>query len=806
MAYRSSPSGLWSGMRSLRLVAVLLAVLALVLTALAACRSPTAGGASENLLAGRMPARSEGVGRPERLTDDKAAPSGDTWNSGMSSVFSSTRSFVEYDLGQPTAIGAAWLQGDNNDTYVISVSDDGRSWRTAWRAGPTGEPGMRARLADDLHETGRYVRVTVEGGDGAYALSEVQLFSARPAVFPPPLAIERARPPLENVRSNLLLFGVALGVVLYASRDKARWWWTLAAVLPAAVAAARLGWSMADAWPLSARELSLLRGMVAVVGALAVLREVWSPARFMANRPVVLSVLGVCAALSLASFWNLGRPQFPDHKRPGGDALVFVHTADMRVYYPVAKYWKELNYDGLYMASVAAYVDDVPGVTLDSLARTPLRSLSTHHVVTVGDIKDQIASIHTRFSPERWEQFKADMRYFRLTMGVRDYLGTMTDHGANATPVWMAIAHVLFMWTKASDTTLTLAGLLDPLLLLIAFIAIGRAFGVRTMLVSMIIFGANDYYMFGTNWGGATLRHDWMAYLAIGASALKKERWGLGGAMLMFAAMIRAFPAFALIGATMPPLWWLGRWVREHKRLPSLATLRVEQGSWLRIATGATAFGVVAWLLSSIMMGFRSWGQWAYKIYLLNRDPHVNHVSLRAFLAGSEGDFNAIVASRWPVLAVAVALFLLLTFLATRGKHLASASMAGLILVPIVLHPANYYAHLVFLLPLIVLEVRKPSGNGAWWPLRPGDGGAWVALLVMCGALYLTTLTTSLELHFYLASGILVMTLATMLLVIVGADFGLGSQTPVPASTTVPASEPSPPPAPDAPEPDPSAS
>lgn len=105
--------------------------------------------------------------------------------------------------------------------------------------------------------------------------------------------------------------------------------------------------------------------------------------------------------------------------------------------------------------------------------------------------------------------------------------------------------------------------------------------------------------------------------------------------------------------------------------------------------------------------------------------------------------------------------------------------MAGLILVPIVMHPANYYAHLVFLLPMVVLEARKDSGTGAFWPLRPGDAAAWVALLAMCGALFITTLTPSLELHFYSASGILMLTLVVMLLSIAGGDFHLSAQTPV---------------------------
>ena len=52
--------------------------------------------------------------------------------------------------------------------------------------------------------------------------------------------------------------------------------------------------------------------------------------------------------------------------------------------------------------------------------------------------------IRARFSPERWEEFKKDMKYFIDTMGPRDYLGSMQDHGGNATPVWMLSAWLIF--------------------------------------------------------------------------------------------------------------------------------------------------------------------------------------------------------------------------------------------------------------------------------------------------------------------------------------------------------------------------
>jgi len=51
----------------------------------------------------------------------------------------------------------------------------------------------------------------------------------------------------------------------------------------------------------------------------------------------------------------------------------------------------------------------------------------------------------------------------------------------------------------------------DALLLSLAFAAIGWAYGLRTMLVAITMFGAMDLYQFGSNWFGSPLRHDWLS-------------------------------------------------------------------------------------------------------------------------------------------------------------------------------------------------------------------------------------------------------------------------------------------------------
>ena len=98
-------------------------------------------------------------------------------------------------------------------------------------------------------------------------------------------------------------------------------------------------------------------------------------------------------------------------------------------------------------------------------------------------------------------------------MGSSAYLGTVTDHGGNATPAWIVIAHLLFSSAPASEGALFAMALIDPLLLGLCFLCIARSFGVRTMLLCIVLFGCTDFSRFGATLVGSTLRYDWLAGL-----------------------------------------------------------------------------------------------------------------------------------------------------------------------------------------------------------------------------------------------------------------------------------------------------
>ena len=722
-----------------------------------------AAGSPDNLLADRSPHASQRVRRTHVLTDGNAARAGSYWKTTVTTQLDNLESFVVYDLGQEQKIGAVWLQGDSNDVYDVSGSKDGTRYETIFRAEQVSDVGMRSRYAANLHASARYIRLTALAGDGAFSVSELQVFGESPERFPPAVTEVSGAPLERRVRDATLLFGFALiGLVVVAYRGAPRWWLVVLAVL-ALLGAYGFFDAVRDAWPLGSREISTVRCTLALVAMVAILRESFFPAKIPAYRPAILGALGVSALLSFMAFYNLGHPQFWDNRR---GEWTFVHYLDLRQYYPTAKYFPELGYRGMYEADVAAYVED-HHVSLDSLQTLPMRDLSDLRGSTVGDQRAGVESVKKKFSPERWQEYKRDAAYFRESMGTPHYLEMMNDMGGNATPVWMGLAHILFSFLHADNTSFLVTALLDPLLLLGAFLAVGRAFGVRTALACMVIFGANDFIMYGTNWAGATLRHDWLAYIALGAAAVRTKRYALGGALFALSATIRAFPALTLVGATIPALWWMYDHFRANKKLPSLATIRAEQKPTVRLLLGATATLAVLVGLSAIVLAPDAWIDWASKVGQLSSGPHANHISLRSLIAGWGDDQASMLRARMPIFLGAVFCYIAAVFVAARRLPPERAAVLALVLVPVLFYPANYYIHLVCFLPLVINE--KDSDRKSQ-PLGPVDGAVAMTLLGMCAAQFIAVLITENGVHFYLNGVLLFIAITTMLLVLLKAE------------------------------------
>jgi hypothetical protein len=697
-----------------------------------------------SLLEGKQPTRAFGVKNPSRAADGLAVFDGDGWRTTRTSVLESGQSLLEWDLGAPTDIRGAIVQGDNNDRYHLWTSLDGTEFTPAWTAEPSSEPGMRTRSNAFVAANGRYVRLTASGGDNKFSISELALFSD-PAEMsgyaPPKLRGEDPDEASDNGWSHVLWAGLLL--ILLSARAAPDWLkWALAGLFTIAVLnAVSVTWGV---WPVGDRQVPFVRAVAAGLALAAVLRGRWPGQGGWSMQPGSQRfILTSCAAIALFAFGNVGRAQFYD---VGQGRPTFLHHYDMRVYFPIAKYFSELRFDGVYAASAAAYADDATGGQLEPLGGTSFRDLHSHETTTVATSAEFIRQVKARFTPQRWAEFQQDMRYFREGMGPGGYLGSMMDHGGNATPVWFLSARGLFGLMRASDTALWAGVALDVLLLVLAFASIAWAFGWRTAVVSAVVFGAMDFYMFGTNWFGATLRHDWLSLWAIGIACLKKERYRLAGAALVWAAMIRAFPAVTFVTLLAPLIGTVVGLYWKDRRWPSAAQWREWLGPLPCVAQGAAVWGGLLFVKTLIFFGPGAWLEWLHKVSLLNRDGHVNNLAMKTWLITDTAPWllAAVLWTGWVMWAAA-------------RCDWARAAAWGVALVPVWFNPANYYLHCVFLLCVLADELRREEDAV---DLR--STLVWSALTLMCVVSFSTTFLTDTGTHFRVETYVLFGTLGAL--------------------------------------------
>ncbi|MBN2576808.1 MAG: hypothetical protein JXP73_19755 [Deltaproteobacteria bacterium] len=676
----------------------------------------------KNLLAGLRPTKSYGVKHAERLTDGLLSNEGDEWLTDVTSRFSSSRSFVEYDLGSPQTFRCVLVQADNNDVYFMYASLDGQSWQQIWRVGTETGAGMRARTTK-LDLATRYLRLSATGGDALYSVSEIAAYAECPPVpWPSDLPHAHGIPAGDATDTKVLVFGILAGAFVLFHRRKGN---NLQYVLlfPVFGALWMLVAELVDLYPFFNQEPPL-RALAAGLAALVVLKEAFLAKRWPPHKAVSLATLGFSAFVAFGTYYHFGMPQFFDQAK---GRRTLVHTWDMRHYYPVAKYFPELRFDGLYLGSLAAYIDNTPGFSPDKLRNVHLRDLRDAEMRTGTEVAAELPGIRARFSPERWEEFKRDMKYFSDTMGGTDYLNSMQDHGGNATPVWILPAYFMFNAAPAGELIISLAGLIDPILVLFFFYVLYRTFGLRVMLYVMVIWGATDFYNFGSNLMGSTLRQDWLVALGLGACALKKGRYALGGVLVAYGGLIRAFPAMATFFFLVPLGWFaFDAWLARRK-LPTRAEWREGQRPALRAFVGAAICVTVLVALTSAIFGVRgSWVAWKEKIEVHATGPSTNNVGLRNVMAfspslsakalaehrrpGPWGDWGyaqrMTFASRRPLFYAILLLATALALLACRGRRLEEASLIGLLTIPFYFYPSNYYCHFVFLLPLVVIRPK----------------------------------------------------------------------------------------------------
>lgn len=172
--------------------------------------------ANKNLLATATARPIRGIEKPNVLTDGQLTFEGDEWNTDWTSKVA-TDGIMEWDLGSTKPIGAGFIQGDNNDTYILLGSDDGTTWFSLWRTDIDALAGIRSRQNLAINKQARYVRLSAEGGDKLYSVAELILVSD-PANLKVDWLPRRPKPPRPEARFDagwLVTLGVAAWFVWY---------------------------------------------------------------------------------------------------------------------------------------------------------------------------------------------------------------------------------------------------------------------------------------------------------------------------------------------------------------------------------------------------------------------------------------------------------------------------------------------------------------------------------------------------------------------------------------------------------------
>lgn len=215
--------------------------------------------------------------------------------------------------------------------------------------------------------------------------------------------------------------------------------------------------------------------------------------------------------------------------------------ADATYYYLNSKYFDELGYTELYRAMLVAD-DEGPRRFADVPRYRDL--IEYEQELPRATAIAASAEIKARFSPARWNAFKRDLEAITSHQAAGGWRYFFIDHGYNPPPSWTLVGGTLARATPVEDLKRITA--VDMALVVALFLAIGLVMGWPTLLCTLLFFSVT----FSGRWpilGQSILRFDWLVAVVGAVLALKKERHGLAGGLLTYAALTRVFPAiFAL--------------------------------------------------------------------------------------------------------------------------------------------------------------------------------------------------------------------------------------------------------------------
>lgn len=398
------------------------------------------------------------------------------------------------------------------------------------------------------------------------------------------------------------------------------------------------------------RSVKITKAAIAMVAAAAVFYE---HHRKGINRPIAerwKKFVGIALALAaITCYFNGFRFGYPK----------YYHRWDQYHYYMGSKYFHELGYDGLYKCGVVAQdelrlvryrpqrVDDegsrfaaVRTIDMRKEMRDPdkkVRSLGGDNLLTpVKDILAHPEECRELFTPERWQEYLADVKFYRIVSGKGYWTDMQKDHGFNPPPVWTIAGKFFAELHPASVSYLQFLATLDILYLVGMFVALYWAFGWRVFAVGAIFWGTQASAPFYWT-GGAFLRQDWLFYSVLSVACLRKRCFKLAGAALVYAGLLRIFPGLVVIGTLVPFVTHIVKRRRIHPDHRQMllggvlaAAVLIPTSLWVSGTDGYQAF-------------------YRHTIEVHDETPLTNHMGLRVIIAHQFFDVQA----GWPPVKLA---------------------------------------------------------------------------------------------------------------------------------------------------------
>jgi len=142
----------------------------------------------------------------------------------------------------------------------------------------------------------------------------------------------------------------------------------------------------------------------------------------------------------------------------GTGRSLLIHQWEQFHFYLGAKYQAEVGWFNLYKAVIIADRE-----TINTLANLPTtRELSTFETISVADALKDADAVKSRFSPQRWQEFRADWVQMSGLWRI-DWTRIINDHGNSNSPAWSIIAAPLTRLTPLTLKGQAALGWLDIL-------------------------------------------------------------------------------------------------------------------------------------------------------------------------------------------------------------------------------------------------------------------------------------------------------------------------------------------------------